>query len=81
MYFLWALPPAHALLTLQVKRADGVQTKAYKEPSKKKSSDSSKPREKSKLAPAPRIQIQDFGRRLGTRTSTALKTADTIKVL
>merc|ERR1719339_525206 len=36
---------------------------------------------KPKPKPAPRLQIQDFGRRLGTRTSTAAKTADTIKIM
>jgi len=65
------------------KRGDGVQTKAYKEPARKKVGEGGG---KSKVAkpkpkPAPRLQIQDFGRRLGTRTSTAAKTADTIKIM
>ena len=62
---------------------DGVQTKAYKEPSRKKPGDGSRPKvaQKKKANPAPVLQIQDFGRRLGTRTSTALKTADTIKIM
>lgn len=69
----------------KARRGDGVQTKAYKEP-KKKLADGTKTKSgdrqhKQKPRPAPRLQTADFGRRLGTRTSTALKTADTIKIL
>merc|ERR1719209_875193 len=64
------------------KRGDGVQTKAYKEPARKKAGEGGKSKvAKPKPKPAPRLQIQDFGRRLGTRTSTAAKTADTIKIM
>jgi len=65
------------------KRGDGVQTKAYKEPARKKVGEGGGKTKvaKPKPKPAPRLQIQDFGRRLGTRTSTAAKTADTIKIM
>jgi len=66
----------------KAKRSEGVQTKAYKEPARKKPGDGSKTKlVKPKPKPAPRLQIADFGRRLGTRTSTAAKTADTIKIM
>merc|ERR1719350_934532 len=64
------------------KRGDGVQTKAYKEPARKKPGEGGKSKvAKPKPKPAPRLQVEDFGRRLGTRTSTAAKTADTIKIM
>jgi len=64
----------------KVKRGDGVQTKAYKEPSKKKD----KPKQtvaKPKTKPAVRMSSPDYGRRLTTRASTAQKTSETIKIL
>merc|ERR1719244_770345 len=68
----------------KLKRSDGVQTKAYKEP-KKKSEQKPKAPPKPKPKPAPKLQqsqpVLEFGRRLTTRTSTALKTSETIKIL
>lgn len=64
----------------KAKRGDGVQTKAYKEPSKKKD----KPKQavsKPKPTPPVRMSSPEYGRRLTTRASTALKTSETIKIL
>jgi len=64
----------------KIKRGDGVQTKAYKEP-KRKDGSKQKPTTAVKPKSKPVKYSLDFGRRLGTRTSTALKTSETIKVM
>jgi len=64
----------------KVKRADGVQTKAYKEP-KKKDNKVKQTVSKPKPKPAVRMSSPEYGRRLTTRASTALKTSETIKIL
>ena len=47
----------------KAKRSEGVQTKAYKEPARKKPGDGSKTKvAKPKPKTAPRLQIADFGR-------------------
>jgi len=65
----------------KVKRGDGVQTKAYKEPKRndvpKPKPSSSKPKAKTTL----KLSQKEYGRRLGTRTSTANKTSETIKII
>ena len=65
----------------KVKRGDGVQTKAYKEPKRndvtKPKPAASKPKTKTTL----KLSQKDYGRRLGTRTSTANKTSETIKII
>ena len=63
-----------------MQRGDGVQTKAYKEP-KRKDGSKQKPTTAVKPKSKPVKYSLDFGRRLGTRTSTALKTSETIKVM
>ena len=66
----------------KAKRGDGVQTKAYKEPKRKDGV-----KQKPTTAPKPKVKSSvkvgslDFGRRLGTRASTALKTSETIKIM
>jgi len=64
----------------KIKRADGVQTKAYKEPKRK---DGTKQKPTTAVKPKTKhVKYSlDFGRRLGTRTSTALKTSETIKIM
>ena len=65
----------------KVKRGDGVQTKAYKEP---KRNDVAKPKpalSKPKTKTTLKLSQKDYGRRLGTRTSTANKTSETIKII
>jgi len=64
----------------KAKRADGVQTKAYKEPSKKKDK-TKQPVPKPKPIPPVRMSSPEYGRRLTTRASTALKTSETIKII
>eukprot|EP00092_Neocalanus_flemingeri_P017970 GFUD01019446.1.p1 GENE.GFUD01019446.1~~GFUD01019446.1.p1 ORF type:complete len:681 (-),score=224.23 GFUD01019446.1:108-2150(-) len=65
----------------KAKRSDGVQTKAYKEPSKKKDNKSKQKVSKPKPKPPVRMSSPEYGRRLTTRASTALKTSETIKIL
>ena len=64
------------------KRAEGVQTKAYKEPKKKDGIKAKASASKVKPKQSARPQaVPEFGRRLTTRASTAMKTSETIKIL
>jgi len=65
----------------KVKRGEGVQTKAYKEPSRKKDIKPKQTASKPKSKPPVRMNSPEYGRRLTTRASTALKTSETIKIL
>ena len=65
----------------KVKRGEGVQTKAYKEPSRKKDIKPKQSVPKPKSKPPVRMNSPEYGRRLTTRASTALKTSETIKIL